>query len=172
MKTIAKALFLLLVIASFSSCGKDPLGLPDVDENCLYLDNHKAEMIVSYYTGENSFSIDAESKGGFFGATYVFRFRHIPYEVMGKTIELDKTSEFTLSFEILRHVQWFTSPERVCGVILEDETAEYRDKSPFKSGQMEFTEDETGLVFTLRGALRNDRTIRMKLVVPAEKSTW
>lgn len=169
MKTIAKALFLLLVIASFSSCGKDPLDLPDAEENCLYFDNHKAEMTVSYYTGENAFDIDAESKEGFFGATYVFRFRHIPYEVMGKTIELDKTSEFTLSFEILRHVQWFTSPERVCGVILEDETTEYKDKSPFKNGQMRFTEDETGLTFTLRGELRNGRTIRMKLVVPTER---
>ena len=169
MKTIAKYLFLLLVIASFSSCGKDPLDLPDAEGNCLYFDDHKAEMIVSYSTGENSFSIDAESKGGFFGATYVFRFRHIPYEVMGKTIELDEKSEFTLSFEILRHVQWFTSPERVCGVILEDETTEYKDKSPFKSGQMEFTEDETGLTFTLRGELRNSRTIRMKLVVPEER---
>ena len=169
MKTIAKALFLLLVIASFSTCGKDPLDLPDAEENCLYFDNHKAEMTVSYYTGENAFDIDAESKEGFFGATYVFRFRHIPYEVMGKTIELDKTSEFTLSFEILRHVQWFTSPERVCGVILEDETTEYKDKSPFKNGQMRFTEDETGLTFTLRGELRNGRTIRMKLVVPTER---
>ena len=135
----------------------------------MYFDNHKAEMTVSYYTGENAFDIDAESKEGFFGATYVFRFRHIPYEVMGKTIELDKTSEFTLSFEILRHVQWFTSPERVCGVILEDETTEYKDKSPFKNGQMRFTEDETGLTFTLRGELRNGRTIRMKLVVPTER---
>lgn len=169
MKTIAKHLFLLLVIVSFSSCGKDPLDLPDAEENCLYFDNHKAEMTVSYYTGENAFDIAAESKEGFFGATYVFRFRHIPYEVMGKTIELDKTSEFTLSFEILRHVQWFTSPERVCGVILEDETTEYKDKSPFKNGQMRFTEDETGLTFTLRGELRNGRTIRMKLVVPAER---
>ena len=169
MKTIVNTLFLLLIVTSFSSCGKDPLDLPDAEENCLYFDNHKAEMNVSYYTGENSFDIDAESKDGFFGATYVFRFRHIPYEVMGKTIELDKTSEFTLSFEILRHVQWFTSPERVCGVILEDETTEYKDKSPFKNGQMRFTEDETGLTFTLCGELRNGRTIRMKLVVPSEK---
>ena len=169
MKTIAKALFFLLVIVSFSSCGKDPLDLPDADENCLFFDNHKAEMVVSYYTGENSFSIDAESKEGFFGATYVFRFRHIPYEVIGKTIDLDKKSEYTLSFEFLRHVQWFTSPERVCGVILEDGTTEYRDNSPFKSGQMKFTEDEMGLTFILCGELRNDRTIRMKLVVPAER---
>lgn len=168
MKTIAKALLLLLVITSFSSCGKDPLDLPDIDENCLYLDNHKAEMIVSYSTGENSFSIDAESKEEFFGATYVFRFRHIPYGVIGKTIELDKTLDFTLSFELLRHVQWFTSPERVCGVILEDETTEYRDKSPFKSGQMKFIEDETGFTFTLCGELRNGRTIQMKLDVPTE----
>ena len=169
MKTIVNTLFLLLIVTSFSSCGKDPLDLPDAEENCFYFDNHKAEMTVSYYTGENAFDIDAESKEGFFGATYVFRFRHIPYEVMGKTIELDKTSEFTLSFEILRHVQWFTSPERVCGVILEDETTEYKDKSPFKNGQMRFTEDETGLTFTLRGELRNGRTIRMKLVVPTER---
>ena len=169
MKNIAKHLFLLLIIVLLSSCGKDPLDLPDAEGNCLYFDDHKAEMIVSYYTGENTFNIDAESKEGFFGATYVFRFRHIPYEVIGKTIELEEKSAFTLSFEILRHVQWFTSPERVCGVILENETTEYRDKSPFRNGQMEFIEDETGLVFTLRGELRNDRTIRMKLVVPAER---
>lgn len=170
MKTIAKSLFLLIVAVSFSSCKKDPLYLFDPENNVLVYGTYTQEMNVDYDAYEDYFNIAAESKGGFITPSYVFRFRNIPYEVIGQTIDLDKTSDFTLSFKFLNKVEWFTSPEKVCGVIHDysEGTTEYPDNSPFSSGWMKFTEDEEGLTFNFHGVLRNGRTIRMKLFAPAE----
>lgn len=170
MKTIAKSLFLMLLVASFTACQKDPLYLIDPDDNVLVYGTNTQDMIVDYDDCESYFNLAAESKGGFFGPYFTFRFRKIPYEVMGQTIDLDKTSDFTLSFEFLNKVEWFTSPEKVCGVIHDSSEGdtEYLDESPFSSGWMKFTEDNEGLIFTLHGVLRNGYTVRMKLVCPAE----
>lgn len=170
MKTIAKSLFLLLLVASFTACRKDPLYLLDPDDNVLVYGVHKQEMYIDYADFEDYFNIAAESKGGFITPTYIFHFTNIPYEVMGQTIDLAKKSDYTLSFEFLNKVEWFTSPEKVCGVIHDSSEGdtEYPDKSPFSSGWMKFTEDDEGLTFTLHGVLRNGYTIRMKLVFTDE----
>lgn len=175
MKTIAKLLFLLLVVASFTSCKKDPLYLIDPEENVLVYGIHKQEMNVAYALFDDHFNIAAESKGGFITPTYVFRFTDVPYEVMGQTIDLNKKSDYTLSFVFLGDVQWFTSPERVCGKIWnwndelnENEATEYLDESPFSSGWIKFEEDDTGITFTLHGVTKNGYTIRMKLFTPVE----
>lgn len=173
MKTITRLtsmLLLLAVLIPFTSCKKDLLYLCDPDDNVLFYGSYKQEMIVDYAAYTNYFNIAAESKGGFITPMFVFRFKNIPYEVLGKTIDLDKTSDYTLSFEFLNKVKWFTSPERVCGVINENGSSEgpteYRDESPFCSGWIKLTEEGDNVVFVLHGVLKNGYTIRMKLVVP------
>lgn len=176
MKTIEKSVFLLLVVVSFASCKKDPLYLFDPAQNEMVFGTYKQEMNVAYAEYEDYFNISAESKGGFITPTFIFRFRNVPYEVVGQTIRLDEKSDYTLSFELLGEVSWFTSPEKVCGKIwnwddqLDQNVAtDYPDKSPFSSGWMKFEEDETGLTFTLHGVMRNGYTLRTKLFFPAEE---
>lgn len=177
MKTIAKSLFTLLFVASMAtltSCSKDPLYLIDPEDNVLVHNLTSYEMECRFSPPfHDNFDIDAVSKLTFIGSPLMsFHFHNIPYDMLGKTIYLTEKSEFTLNFNISYHVEWFSSPEGVCGTIGDDDyehSTSYPDESPFKSGTMCLTEDETGITFVLRGILKNGDTFRMKLFAPVER---
>lgn len=171
MKKIA---FMLLVVAfatTLASCEKDPISPVDPDNNVLLYNTGHYNMDCRFSPPfHDNFDIDAVSEESFFGPLISFHFNNIPYEMLGKTIDLTKKSEFTLSFKVSYHVEWFASPEGVYGTIGEDyeHSTEYPDESPFKSGTMTLTEDATGITFVLDGKLKNGDSIRMKLFAPVE----
>lgn len=175
MKTTLKTCFLLLVLATLGSCVKDPEYLRHirVDENELLFNNSRFAMDVRFAPPfYDNYSIKAVSKSEFFGPLVSFKFMNIPYEMLGKTIDLTEKSDLSLSFELTRKVEWTSSPEGVSGVIYDlvnDKKIEYSDESPFESGKMLLTEDETGITFVLWGVLKNGNPVRMKLFAPAEQ---
>jgi predicted small lipoprotein YifL len=176
MKTIIKSLFILLVaatLATLASCVKDPLYPIDPDDNVLVHNSASYEMDCRFSPPfHDQYNIDAVSVLTFIGSPLMsFHFHNIPYEMLGQTIDLTEKSEYTLAFNISYHVNWFSSPEGVCGTIGEDyeNSTSYPDESPFRSGTMTLTEDETGITFVLRGVLKNGDTFRMKLFAPVEE---
>jgi hypothetical protein len=176
MKTIGKSMMMVLivaVIATFTSCTKDPFYLVNPDDNVLVHNNGHYDMECRFAPPfHDNFDIVAYSTSTFLGSPVMgFRFYNIPYEMLDKEIDLAKSSDLTLAFDFCNNVHWFTSPEKVCGYTgasYEDDYTEYRDESPFKSGTMTLTEDEKGITFILRGVLKNGESFRMKLFAPAE----
>ncbi len=175
MKAIAKSLLMLLIVtsmATLTSCTKDPLYPTEPENNVLVHNGTSYEMDSRFSPPfQDNFDIDAVSKETFFGPLISFHFHNIPYEMLGKTIDLTEKSELTLNFNISYHVEWFSSPEGVCGTIGDDyeHSTSYPDSSPFKSGTMCLTEDETGITFVLHGILKSGDTFQMKLFAPVEE---
>lgn len=172
MKTTLKILLLLLVSATFCSCTKDAEYIQRLDpgDNGLVFNNSHSAMIVKFAPPfEDGYTVRAVSEKEFFGPLWTFYFPNIPYEMLGRTIDLTEKSDLTLSFDFYNQVEWSASPEGVSGVVynsLQDKV-EYTDESPFESGKMLLTEDETGITFVLRGVLKNGKLIRMRLFAPA-----
>ena len=171
MKTTLKTMLLLLVSAMLGSCVKnaDDLQYIDPGTNNLYFINSHVSMTCHFEPPfEDHYSIVANS-GGLFGSTYIFRFEDIPYEMLGRVVDLTEKSDLTLHFEFARRIEWTSSPEGVSGSyydIKNEIKTEYRDESPFESGKMYLTEDENGITFILRGVLQNGEPIRMELFAP------
>ena len=164
--------FVVAIMATFTSCNKDPLYLFDPEENVLVDNGYPYEMDCRFSAPfHDNFDIVAYSKLTFLGSPLQgFRFYHIPYEMLDREIDLTKTSDLTLSFDFCDDVHWFTSPEKVCGYIgASYDNVQYLDESPFKSGTMKLTEDEKGITFTLHGVLKNGNTLRMKLFAPVKE---
>lgn len=174
MKTTLKIMLLLLVSATLGSCVKDADDMQHLDPgtNNLYFINSRVTMTCQFEPPfEDHYSIVAKS-GGLFGSTYIFRFEDIPYEMLGRVVDLTEKSDLTLHFEFHNRLEWNASPDGVSGSFTEAGThikTEYPDESPFESGKMYLTEDENGITFILRGVLQNGKPIRMELFAPAEK---
>jgi hypothetical protein len=174
MKTTLKIMMLLLVSATLGSCVKDADDMQYLDPgtNKLYFINSHVTMTCHFEPPfEDHYSVVANS-GGLFGSTYTFRFEDIPYEMLGRVVDLTEKSDLTLHFEFQNRLEWSTSPDGVSGSFTEAGTqikTEYPDESPFESGKMYLTEDENGITFILRGVLQNGKPIRMELFAPAEK---
>lgn len=174
MKTTLKIMLLLLVSATLGSCVKDTDDMQHLDPgtNNLYFINSRVTMTCQFEPPfEDHYSIVAKS-GGLFGSTYIFRFEDIPYEMLGRVVDLTEKSDLTLHFEFHNRLEWNASPDGVSGSFTEAGThikTEYPDESPFESGKMYLTEDENGITFILRGVLQNGKPIRMELFAPAEK---
>lgn len=174
MKTTLKIIMLLLVSATLGSCVKDADDMQYLDPgtNKLYFINSHVTMTCHFEPPfEDHYSIVANS-GGLFGSTYTFRFEDIPYEMLGRVVDLTEKSDLTLHFEFRNRLEWNASPDGVSGSFTEAGThikTEYPDESPFESGKMYLTEDENGITFILRGVLQNGKPIRMELFAPAEK---
>ena len=174
MKTTLKIMLLLLVSATLGSCVKDADDMQHLDPgtNNLYFINSHVTMTCQFEPPfEDHYSIVAKS-GGLFGSTYIFRFEDIPYEMLGRVVDLTEKSDLTLHFEFHNRLEWNASPDGVSGSFTEAGThikTEYPDESPFESGKMYLTEDENGITFILRGVLQNGKPIRMELFAPAEK---
>ena len=174
MKTTLKIMMLLLVSATLGSCMKDADDMQYLDPgtNKLYFINSHVTMTCHFEPPfEDHYSIVANS-GGLFGSTYTFRFEDIPYEMLGRVVDLTEKSDLTLHFEFQNRLEWNASPDGVSGSFTEAGTqikTEYPDESPFESGKMYLTEDENGITFILRGVLQNGKPIRMELFAPAEK---
>ena len=174
MKTTLKIMMLLLVSATLGSCVKDADDMQYLDPgtNKLYFINSHVTMTCHFEPPfEDHYSVVANS-GGLFGSTYTFRFEDIPYEMLGRVVDLTEKSDLTLHFEFQNRLEWSTSPDGVSGSFTEAGTqikTEYPDESPFESGKMYLTEDENGITFILRGILQNGKPIRMELFAPAER---
>ena len=117
----------------------------------------------------DDYSIEAFSEETFIGASLgTFKFYHIPYEMLGQTIDLTKKTDYPLSFSVgYQDFSWHSSPDDIGGAIHDEMT--FEGESPFKSGTMLLEETENCITFTLKGKLKDGSTIRMKLVAPAEK---
>lgn len=174
MKTTLKIIMLLLVSVTLGSCVKDADDMQYLDPgtNKLYFINSHVTMTCHFEPPfEDHYSIVANS-GGLFGSTYTFRFEDIPYEMLGRVVDLTEKSDLTLQFEFRNRLEWNASPDGVSGSFTEAGTqikTEYPDESPFKSGKMYLTEDENGITFILRGVLQNGKPIRMELFAPVER---
>jgi len=174
MKTTLKIMMLLLVSATLGSCVKDADDMQHLDpgtNNLYFINSHVAMTCQFEPPFEDHYSIVAKS-GGLFGSTYIFRFEDIPYEMLGRVVDLTEKSDLTLHFEFHNRLEWNASPDGVSGSFTEAGThikTEYPDESPFESGKMYLTEDENGITFILRGVLQNGKPIRMELFAPAEK---
>ena len=167
MKTTLKIMMLLLVSATLGSCVKDTDHMQYLDPgtNKLYFINSHVTMTCHFTPPfEDHYDIVANS-GGLFGSTYIFRFYDIPYEMLGRVIDLTEKSDLALHFEFHNRIEWTSSPEGVSGYYYDVATqikTEYPDESPF-------TEDESGITFILRGVLQNGKPIRMELYAPVER---
>ena len=174
MKTTLKIMLLLFVSATLGSCVKDADNMQYLDpgtNNLYFINSHVAMTCQFEPPFEDHYSIVAKS-GGLFGSTYIFRFEDIPYEMLGRVVDLTEKSDLTLHFEFHNRLEWNASPDGVSGYFTEAGThikTEYPDESPFESGKMYLTEDENGITFILRGVLQNGKPIRMELFAPAEK---
>jgi len=174
MKTTLKIMMLLLVSATLGSCVKDADDMQHLDpgtNNLYFINSHVAMTCQFEPPFEDHYSIVAKS-GGLFGSTYIFRFEDIPYEMLGRVVDLTEKSDLTLHFEFHNRLEWNASPDGVSGSFTEAGThikTEYPDESPFESGKMYLTEDENGITFILRGVLQNGKPIRMELFAPAER---
>ena len=174
MKTTLKIMMLLLVSATLGSCVKDADDMQHLDpgtNNLYFINSHVAMTCQFEPPFEDHYFIIAKS-GGLFGSTYIFRFEDIPYEMLGRVVDLTEKSDLTLHFEFHNRLEWNASPDGVSGSFTEAGThikTEYPDESPFESGKMYLTEDENGITFILRGVLQNGKPIRMELFAPAEK---
>ena len=174
MKTTLKIMMLLLVSATLGSCVKDADDMQHLDpgtNNLYFINSHVAMTCQFEPPFEDHYSIVAKS-GGLFGSTYIFRFEDIPYEMLGRVVDLTEKSDLTLHFEFHNRLEWNASPDGVSGSFTEAGThikTEYPDESPFESGKMYLTEDKNGITFILRGVLQNGKPIRMELFAPAEK---
>lgn len=174
MKTTLKIMMLLLVSATLGSCVKDADDMQHLDpgtNNLYFINSHVAMTCQFEPPFEDHYSIVAKS-GGLFGSTYIFRFEDIPYEMLGRVVDLTEKSDLTLHFEFHNRLEWNASPDGVSGSFTEAGThikTEYPEESPFESGKMYLTEDENGITFILRGVLQNGKPIRMELFAPAEK---
>lgn len=173
MKNTLRIIILLVIAATFGSCAKDAERLQQLDPgtNHLYFINSRVTMTYNFVPPfEDQYDIEAYSDG-LFGSTYRFRFYDIPYDMLGRTIDLTEPSDLPLHFEFHGRLEWTASPEGVSGSFTEAGThitTEYPDKSPFKSGKMYLEEDEIGITFVLRGILQNGKPIRMELFAPTD----
>ena len=174
MKNTLKIMMLLLVSVTLGSCVKDADDMQYLDPgtNKLYFINSHVTMTCHFEPPfEDHYSIVANS-GGLFGSTYTFRFEDIPYEMLGRVVDLTEKSDLTLHFEFHNRLEWNASPDGVSGSFTEAGThikTEYPDESPFKNGKMYLTEDENGITFILRGVLQNSKPIRMELFAPVQQ---
>ena len=174
MKNTLKIMMLLLVSVTLGSCVKDADDMQYLDPgtNKLYFINSHVTMTCQFEPPfEDHYSIVAKS-GGLFGSTYIFRFEDIPYEMLGRVVDLTEKSDLTLHFEFHNRLEWNASPDGVSGSFTEAGThikTEYPDESPFESGKMYLTEDENGITFILRGVLQNGKPIRMELFAPVQQ---
>lgn len=170
-------MLLLVIAATLGSCVKDVELIQYLDPgvNKLYFVNSRVSM-TCYFTPpfEDQYTIQAYSGEFLFSHNYRFRFEEIPYEMLGKVIDLTEKSDFPLHFEFQGRLEWTSSPDGVSGYfydVIDEIKTDYPDQSPFKSGKMYLNEDENGITFVLRGELHNGKPIRMELFAPVEDNS-
>lgn len=175
MKTTLKIMLLLVMAATFGSCVKDAELIQYLDPgiNKLYFVNSRVDMTCYFKPPfEDQYTIHAYSGEFLFSHNYRFRFENIPYELLGRTVDLTEKSDIPLHFEFQGRLEWTSSPDGVSGYfydLVNNTETNYPDQSPFKSGKMYLNEDENGITFVLRGVLHNGKPIRMELFAPVEE---
>ena len=173
MKTTKKLMLMLLLTASmltFTSCNKDwGYAFSPEDNELVRNETHYTMKCRFAPPFHDDYSIEAFSEETFIGASLgTFKFYHIPYEMLGQTIDLTKKTDYPLSFSVgYQDFSWHSSPDDIGGAIHDEMT--FDGESPFKSGTMLLEETENCITFTLKGKLKDGSTIRMKLVASAEK---